>query len=66
LVIAAKTMVSFSYHIFDLAADNHYLGHGDEGEDNSAALELFKKVSFDLQRPRQQVKSHLKNDMELP
>jgi hypothetical protein len=48
LVLAAKTMVSFSHHIFDLAANNRYLGQGDEDEDHNTALELHEKVAFNL------------------
>jgi hypothetical protein len=48
LVLAAETMVSFSHHIFDLAANNRYLEQGDEAEDHNTALELPEKVAFAL------------------
>jgi hypothetical protein len=47
LPFAAKMMVSFSHWVFDLAADNCFLGQGDEAE---VPLQLFGRVAFDLGR----------------
>jgi hypothetical protein len=57
----AKTMVLFSHCVFDLTADNCFLGKCDETKENTP-LQLFERVASDLGRAGRHVKRYLENN----